>query len=179
MSLQDKVVEEIRRVVKHDSPTSEELNSLGYTQQVIDETLRLYPPAPVVKRTALQTKTYNGITIPKGAMVVIPYFYAMIDPRIFPDPEKFDPNRFSPDEKEKRDPMAFSPFGHGPRICLGMRLAYLELKQALVHILRRLKVGLNDKTEPKRGSEGVRMMRTTLITPEKPIALSVELREMN
>ncbi|BFY99401.1 hypothetical protein BsWGS_02441 [Bradybaena similaris] len=176
--VQDKVFEEITSIVKHEPPTSEELNSLTYIQQVLDETLRLYPPVASAKRIALETRTYNGVTIPKGTTVVLPYFYALKDPRMFQDPEKFDPNRFSPEEKEKRDPLAFAAFGHGPRICLGMRLAYLELKQGLVHVIRKLRVVLNDKTEPQKGSGGVVFKEHNLLVPEKPVALAFELREV-
>ncbi|CAG5122787.1 unnamed protein product [Candidula unifasciata] len=175
--VQDKVFQEITQVVKSDTPTLEELNSLIYTQQVLDETLRLYPPVPSVKRIAQETLTYSGVTIPKGATVVLPYFSALKDPRFFKDPDTFNPNRFSPKEKEKLDPLAFCVFGHGPRICLGMRLAYLELKQALVHVIRKLRVVLNDETEPKRGSDGVLFKEHNLLVPEKPVALLFELRE--
>lgn len=166
-------------MIKGESPTSEELNSLHYTEQVINETLRMYPPVPVVNRMAKDTRTYNGVTIPKGAVVNIPYFYILNDPKIFPEPKKFNPDRFSPAEKEKRDSLAFSAFGHGPRLCLGMRLAYLELKQGLVHILRKMRVVLNEKTEPKKGSEGVKFSARDLLDPVKPIMLAFEIRDAN
>ncbi|BFZ08859.1 hypothetical protein BsWGS_11898 [Bradybaena similaris] len=175
--IQDKVFEEISSIVKNESPSNEELNSLAYTEQVINETLRMYPPVSIVSRMAKDTKTYNGVTIPKGTMVQIPYFYMMSDPKSFPEPQKFDPNRFSQEEKEKRDPLSFSAFGHGPRLCLGMRLAILELKQGLVHVLRKLRVVLNENTEPKKGSDGIKVEVRGLLTPEKTILLGFELRE--
>lgn len=178
-SFQEKVFEEISSIVKNETPTNEELNSLAYTEQVINETLRMYPPVSIVQRMAKETRTYNGITIPKGTMVQIPYFYIMSDPKSFPDPQKFDPNRFSQEEKEKRDPLSFSAFGHGPRLCLGMRLALLELKQGLVHVLRKLRVVLNENTEPKKGSDGIKVEVRGLLTPEKTILLGFELREPN
>ncbi|CAG5134498.1 unnamed protein product [Candidula unifasciata] len=177
--VQERVFQEIARVVKHDLPTLEELHDLTYIQQVVDETLRLYPPVASAKRIALETKTYNGVTIPKGTTVVLPYFYTLKDPRMFQDPETFNPSRFSPEEKDKRDPLAFSAFGHGPRICLGMRLAYLELKQGLTQIIRRLRVVLNDKTEPKKGSHRMSFREHNLLVPETPVALLFELREAN
>lgn len=175
--IQDKVYKEIESVLKEAEASPEDINNLHYMEWVINETLRLHPPIPTVNRKAKETSTYNGITIPKGACIMIPFWHIVMDPKIWPEPEKFIPERFSPEEKEKRDPMAFMCFGQGPRLCLGMRLAYLELKLALVHILRKVKVVLNDKTEPKRGTGGVEVKSSGLLTPVKPVLLAFELRE--
>ncbi|XP_059153416.1 cytochrome P450 3A41-like [Physella acuta] len=174
--IQDRVYEEITRVVQGENPTPEELNSLTYTEMTVNETLRLYPPVPIVTRKAKDTRTYNGVTIPKGTLVQIPFFHILKDHRIWPESDQFRPERFDPEEKQKRDPLAFVCFGHGPRICLGMRLAYLELKIALVYILRRVKVILNEETEPKKGGDGVKFTPQGLLTPEQPIRLAFELR---
>lgn len=174
--LQDRVYEEITRVVQGETPTQEELNSLAYTESTVNETLRLYPPVPIVTRQAKDTRTYNGVTIPKGTLVQIPFFHILKDPKIWPEPDEFKPERFDPVERQKRDPLAFVCFGHGPRICLGMRLAYLELKIALVCILRRVKVILNEETEPKKGGDGVKFTPQGLLTPAQPIKLAFELR---
>ncbi|KAI8764223.1 cytochrome P450 3A11 [Biomphalaria glabrata] len=175
--IQDTVYQEIMFKVKSVPPSPDELTSLTYTECVLNETLRMYPPVPIVTRKAKETKTYNGVTIPKGAIVQVPFFYILMDPNVWPEPDKFKPERFFPEEVEKRDPMAFVCFGHGPRICLGMRLAYLELKEALVYIVRKLKVVLNDQTEPKRDVAKVEFTPQGLLTPAKPIRLAFELRE--
>ncbi|CAG5128107.1 unnamed protein product [Candidula unifasciata] len=177
--IQEKVFKEITSVVKSETPTHEELNSLTYMEQVINETLRMYPPVSMVTRIAKETRTYNGVTIPNGTMVQIPYFYILNDPKNFPEPQKFDPNRFSQEEKEKRDPLSFAAFGHGPRLCLGMRLAILELKQGLVHVLRKLKVVLNENTEPQKGSNEIKFTLRGLLTPDKTILLRFELRKVD
>ncbi|KAH9508581.1 hypothetical protein Btru_052073 [Bulinus truncatus] len=106
-------------------------------------------PAPIITRRAAESRTYGDVTIPKGAGVIIPLDMIMKDPKYFPDPEKFDPERFSEGNVAKRDPMSFMPFGYGPRQCIGMRLAYMELKYCLVHVLRKVKFELNQRTEPK------------------------------
>ncbi|KAH9509377.1 hypothetical protein Btru_045755 [Bulinus truncatus] len=174
--VQDKVFDEINREVKGDCPTYDELSQLTYMEQVIYETLRLYPPVSVVSREAAETKTCGNITIPKGAAVFIPIFSILKDPKHFPDPEKFDPDRFNEENSAQRDPMAFMPFGYGPRLCIGMRLAYLEIKIALAISLRKVQLELNDKTEPKKGEDlQVRVVGITVV--DKPITLSAKLRK--
>ncbi|CAL1527753.1 unnamed protein product [Lymnaea stagnalis] len=174
--IQEKVYEEVCKVVKNASPSPDELNSLSYTEAVINETLRLYPPVPIVTRKAKETKTYNGVTVLKGAVVQVPFFHILKDPKLWPEPEKFKPERFFPEAKEGRDPLAFVCFGHGPRICLGMRLAYLELKEALVYILRKVRVVLNEGTEPRKDAGPVQFTSQGLLTPVNPIRLAFELR---
>ncbi|XP_059172331.1 cytochrome P450 3A41-like [Physella acuta] len=173
--IQEKVCEEIESVVQGETPTYEELHKLTYTEQVINETLRFYPPVPIINRRAAETRTYGNITIPKGAGVMIPTFAVLQDPKHYPDPEKFDPERFSEENKAKRDPMAFMPFGYGPRICIGMRLAYLELKMALATLLRKVRVELNEETVPERGDDIVVKSVGVLVT-DRPIMLAVKLR---
>ncbi|XP_005105075.1 cytochrome P450 3A24-like [Aplysia californica] len=173
--IQDKLYEEIQTVVTSQSPSHEELGQLIYMEQVINETLRLYPPVPLINRKASETRTYGSVTIPKGAEVVVPLGLILKDPKHFPDPEKFDPDRFTEENKAKRNPMAFMPFGQGPRLCIGMRLAYLEVKMALVHLLRKVKVEMNERTEPKKG-EDVVVSSQGLIVIDKPIKLACKLR---
>uniref|UniRef100_A0A2C9KB83 Cytochrome P450 n=1 Tax=Biomphalaria glabrata TaxID=6526 RepID=A0A2C9KB83_BIOGL len=79
----EKVYHEIQRVVTSDSPTYEELMELKYLEQVLSETLRLYPPIPLVNRMARETKHYGNIVIPKGAGILIPLDLVMKDPRNF------------------------------------------------------------------------------------------------
>src|SRR5258705_6101998 len=88
----------------------------------VSETLRLHGPAP--KSTRICTKDYQipgtNKIIQKGTMVTFPSFAIHRDERYFPNPSKFDPERFSPEEKSKRSPYVYLPFGHGPRNCIGM-----------------------------------------------------------
>ncbi|CAL1529341.1 unnamed protein product [Lymnaea stagnalis] len=172
---QEKVYKEIESIVRGASPTYEELGQLTYMEQVINETLRLYPPAPIMSRLAAESRTYGSITVPKGAGVMIPIFAVLKDPKNYPDPEKYDPDRFSDENKAKRDPMAFMPFGYGPRNCIGMRLAYLELKIALAHIIRKVTFELNEQTEPKKG-EDIVIKGHGILRTEKPIKLAVKIR---
>lgn len=87
--------------------------------------LRKYPPVPRLERKAMvDYKIPNSeLIIPKDVMVCIPTYSIQRDEEYFPDPEVFDPERFSNEEKNKRHPMAFQPFGHGPRNCIGKMMA--------------------------------------------------------
>ncbi|GFO10692.1 cytochrome p450 3a4-like [Plakobranchus ocellatus] len=174
--IQEKVFQEISEVVEHDDPSQEELSRLHYLEQVIKETLRLYPPVSSVSRQAYEDRTYGNITIPAGAAVLIPIREIQRDPAIYPDPETFDPERFNEENRAKRNPLAFIPFGQGPRLCIGMRLAYLELKTALVQILRKVRVELSETTVPRKG-EKIAMTYIGFPRPEKPILLAVKLRD--
>ena len=77
--------------------------------------------------------------IPKGMIVTVPIYAIHHDPKIWPEPEKFNPYRFTPEEKVKHDSYDWMPFGGGPRNCLGMRLALLEVKIAVAHLVRKYK----------------------------------------
>ncbi|KAH9509394.1 hypothetical protein Btru_045782 [Bulinus truncatus] len=174
--VQNKLCEEIERVIQSDCPTYEELSQLIYTEQVINETMRIYPPVSIATRVAAETKTYGNITIPKGAAVFIPIFSILKDPKHFPDPDKFDPERFNQENSSLRDPMAFMPFGYGPRQCIGMKMAYLELKMALAMSLRKVQFELNDQTEPKKGEEP-KITIVGFLVPDVPIRLCVKPRQ--
>ena len=77
--------------------------------------------------------------IPKGMIVTVPIYAVHHDPKIWPEPEKFNPYRFTPEEKAKHGSYDWMPFGGGPRNCLGMRLAVLEVKVAVAHLVRKYK----------------------------------------
>uniref|UniRef100_A0A2C9K4M6 Cytochrome P450 n=1 Tax=Biomphalaria glabrata TaxID=6526 RepID=A0A2C9K4M6_BIOGL len=173
--IDEKVYQEIQNVVKSDLPSYEEIQQLKYMEQVINETLRLYPPAPIMTRRAAETRKYGNITIPKGAGVIISLDMVMRDPKHYPDPEKFDPDRFTEENVAQRDPMTFMPFGYGPRQCIGMRLAYIELKYCLVHVLRKVRFELNERTEPTPDGE-IEILFNGFIFTKNPMMLSVKSR---
>lgn len=174
--IQEKLYQEILDIVEHQTPTHEELAKLQYLEQVINETLRMFPPLPFITRVPYETRTYGNITIPVGSAVNIPIREIHRDPMHYPNPDVFNPDRFNEENKAKRNPLAFMPFGQGPRICIGMRLAYLELKTALVQVLRKVKVELDDTTVPRKG-EDITLNFFSFPRPEEPIELVVKLRD--
>ncbi|XP_025114563.1 uncharacterized protein LOC112576366 [Pomacea canaliculata] len=146
--VQQKIVDEIQEQIGDAAPTNDNVSKLKYMEQTIKETLRLFPPVASVNRLASETVTIKGVTIPKGVGVLIPIYDVMRDPEYFPDPEVFRPERFSEEAKDEMNPASFLAFGFGPRLCIGKRLALLEVKIALVHVLRKVKFV---KTQTYRG----------------------------
>ncbi|KAK6976670.1 cytochrome P450 3A2 [Biomphalaria glabrata] len=171
--VQVKVVREVDEVITDlDNIEYEQLSQLKYTEQVINEGLRLFPLLSYVTRLTKETKKYGDITIVKGTVVQIPLGPLMVDPDHWTDPYKFDPDRFTPENKAKRDPMAYLPFGYGPRICLGQRLAMMELKIVLAYLLKNFQFGLSERSEPKKG-ETIKMelFGSTVLRPQKPVLI--------
>jgi len=118
--------------------TYEAVAELTYLDRVLSETLRLYPAVLRLRRECCRDYTLPGtnVHIPAGVQVMVPSFAIHRDPDIYPDPLRFDPDRFLPEQKEARHPCAYLPFGVGPRNCIGMRFALFEAKVALVAVLR-------------------------------------------
>ncbi|XP_067214601.1 cytochrome P450 6k1 isoform X2 [Linepithema humile] len=147
--IQDKVYNEIDKVLKkHGELTYDSVNEMTYLHKVINETLRKYPAVPILNRVC--TKDINvpttNIHVPKGTLISIPVFGVHRDPSIYPDPDKFDPERFNADEIAARHPYAYLPFGEGPRICIGARFGYLQVKIVLVSLLSKFKFKLHPRT---------------------------------
>ena len=115
-------------------------------EMVIDETLRMYPPAARLDRVASNDYEYEGIKIKKGQVIGVPIYAIHHDPTIYPNPEQFDPNRFSEENKKSRESVAYLPFGAGPRNCIGMRFAVIEIKLLLASILSKYRFITCDKT---------------------------------
>ncbi|XP_029660884.1 cytochrome P450 4C1-like [Formica exsecta] len=139
---QEKVHEELEEVFKDSKiPASvKELSQLKYLDRIIKETLRFYPSVPMVSRKLAEDVKINDYTLPKGAIVVLQIAITHINPEVWPDPKKFDPDRFLPDNSEHRNPYAYIPFSAGPRNCIGQRFALLEEKTILTAILRKWRV---------------------------------------
>ena len=112
------------------------VSDIPYVDQFINEVLRIYPPAVRIDRQATQDATLTlddgrSIRLDKGTIITIPIYAIHHLEEYYPEPEKFDPDRWSPENKSKLNPYAFLPFGMGPRNCIGMRFAMEELKIAL------------------------------------------------
>lgn len=130
----------------------ETLNELVYLDAVINETLRYSPTLPRLMREASKncTVTYNGkeIFVPKGTIIQMSVHCMHRDEENFQDAEQFCPDRFLKSSKLSHNPNAFLPFGTGPRNCVGVRLAMLEIKICVLHLIRRFRFEIADKTEP-------------------------------
>ncbi|ELU08150.1 hypothetical protein CAPTEDRAFT_208871 [Capitella teleta] len=139
--VQEKVVDELTIMTGNAAKVEyETLQELSYLQGVIDESLRLYSPTLRVERVCSKDTVINGLHIPSKTTIVIPIQAIHLDPDLWPDPQTFNPKRFSSEERAKRDPYCWQPFGMGPRSCIGVRLALMQMKMALVHVLSKFKV---------------------------------------
>src|SRR5215207_217189 len=118
--------DEVNEVLQGRIPTAADLPNLAYTRMVVDETLRLYPPAWIMNRRAIQDDTVCGYRIPVDAIVSISPYVTHRDPAIWENPEGFDPERFLPERSAGRPHYAYFPFGGGPRQCIGKGFALME-----------------------------------------------------
>ena len=118
--------------------------------------------AVLTLRMCTQNCMLKNLQVPKGISVAIPMYSIHRDPKIWPEPEKFDPERFSSEAKQSRDPYAFMPFGHGPHNCIGMRFAQMEMKLVLARILKKysFEVAPDTKIPPEI------IIRATLVAKE-------------
>ncbi|XP_056137446.1 thromboxane-A synthase isoform X2 [Lampris incognitus] len=145
---QTKVQEEVDEFfIRHDTPDYNNVQELKYLDMVISEALRLYPPGFRFGREVDHDCVVNGQFLPKGTSLEIPVGFLHYDPEHWPEPEKFIPERFTPEKKAKRHPFVYLPFGAGPRSCVGTRLAWLEMKMALVNVFRRFNVAVCSETK--------------------------------
>ncbi|CAL1290445.1 unnamed protein product [Larinioides sclopetarius] len=149
--VQEKVYQEIVDTLKEANGelTYDTLKSMKYLDCIISETLRLYPPVLRNERQSVAEYTLGdtGITIPKNMLISIPVFAMHRDPEFFPNPDKFDPDRFTPEERQKRDPYCYQPFGAGPRNCVGMRFVLTEVKLCLAYVIANFKIKKSPKTQ--------------------------------
>jgi cytochrome P450 len=117
---------ELEEVLNGREPGAGDLPRLRYTEAVIQESLRLYPPIWLFARVATRTTTIGGYRVPRGRRIVVSPWALQRDPRFFADPERFDPDRWLTDRPPRPPKYAFPPFGGGPRSCVGAGFAMME-----------------------------------------------------
>ncbi|XP_043945401.1 cytochrome P450 3A30-like [Protopterus annectens] len=148
------------------SLTYDGLMQMEYLDMVINESMRLYPNGGRTERISSKTVEINGVTIPKGTVIMVPLYALHRHPNHWPDPEEFRPERFSKENRETMDPYAYMPFGTGPRNCIGMRFALLNMKLALTSVLQ------NFSFEPCKETQiPLKISPMGLMTPEPPVIL--------
>ena len=132
-----KLQDEIRSVLAGRDPTLEDLNKLPYLDWVLDESMRLYPPAWLQMRSVAKESEIDGVKLPIGTLLVLSQWVMHRLPEIWQDAEVFKPERWDPANEQQIPLGAYFPFGGGPRTCIGMPLAQLEARIILASILQR------------------------------------------
>ena len=161
---------EVAEVVGDRPAEYADVQQLVYTRMVIDESLRLYPPSWSFSRVALADDEIGGYRIPAGAILSISPWVTHRRPELWPDPERFDPERWEPGRAAERPRFAYYPFGGGPRVCIARSLALLELPLILATVLQRyrLRPVPGESTAPVTGI--VLRPRAAKMVPEPPAA---------
>jgi cytochrome P450 len=134
--------DELRQTLGGRPPTVADLARLPYTERVLAESMRLYPPAWVIGRRARAEVQLDGHRIPAGSIVVLSPFVTHRDPRWYPEPLRFDPDRFTAEASAERPRYAYFPFGGGPRVCIGEGFARAEARLVLATLAQRVRFRL-------------------------------------
>ncbi|MGK0387765.1 MAG: cytochrome P450 [Maribacter sp.] len=133
------ILQEIKEVLGNEKPSLENLPKLEYTKMVLQESMRLHPPAWITDRVALEDDEIDGIEIPKNSIVTLFIYGIHRNPKYWDNPDKFIPTRFSKANMKGRKKFTYLPFGGGPRLCIGNNFAMMEMQLTLVHLLRKYK----------------------------------------
>ena len=152
--VQEKLREEVMSVLnKYDDViTYEALKDMTYMDQVINESMRILPTLGFLSKVCTEETELRGsdglvCRVERGMYIMISISGLQTDPRYWENPEEFDPDRFGPDRKHNIEKFTFLPFGEGPRMCVGMRMAQLQMKACLATFLRKYSIELSPKTQ--------------------------------
>lgn len=149
-------------------PQFEHLQALGYTLQVIEEAMRLYPPAWIIDRVAKEEDEAGGFHIPKNTMMILYTYGTHHSGKLWRDPEKFDPQRFAPEVKGNIPPYTYFPFGGGPRLCIGNNFALMEMQLVISQLLHYYDLNLV--------SSNVKILPLITLRPQEALRFEVKSR---
>ena len=150
--IQDHLYDELTQSLADIDDNTEEYfetvnTKIAYLEAVMKETLRKYPPlAKLERRVGVSGYKLAGVTLDKDQLVSISAYAVHHNPEFYPEPERFNPERFMPENKHLLTPYTYMPFGQGPRNCVGMRFAYQEIKLCLAKIVSRFRFEPTDGT---------------------------------
>ena len=132
--------QEVDEALAGRTPTAEDVAKLPYTRRVLEESMRLYPPAWAIGRKPLKPITIGGYDVPKGSNIIMSTYVVHRHPDFWDEPERFDPDRFLPERAQGRHRYAYIPFGGGPRLCIGSNFAMMEAQLILATITQRYRL---------------------------------------
>jgi cytochrome P450 len=165
------VLDELESKLHGDAPTVEQLNEIPLLERVIKESMRLLPPGTYTTRKATEPFEIGPYHLPKGTVLVISTYLTHHMPELYPEPEKFLPERWA---KSNPSPYEYMPFGAGPRMCIGAPFAMMELKIVLAMILQRYRLSIVPNTRIDRDEQ-------TSLTPKRgmPMTIHAQDRQFN
>ena len=137
-----KLLAELKEMLNGRAPDVADLPRLTYTEKVVTETMRLYPPAWGIGRKALCDFEIGGYYVPAGTQIALSQWVMHRDPRYFEDPERFNPDRWTEEFRKRLPKFAYFPFGGGPRVCIGASFAMLEAVLLLATVAQRYEIRL-------------------------------------
>jgi cytochrome P450 len=142
-NVEAKLTAEVHEVLNGLPPSADDISKLHYAKMVLAESMRLYPPTWMFVRVARSTDTLpSGTVIPAGSKLYLSPYVMHRQPRYFPDPERFDPERFTDQAMQGRPRYAYFPFGSGPRSCIGETFAHMECVLVITSIVQRFQLKL-------------------------------------
>jgi cytochrome P450/ubiquinone/menaquinone biosynthesis C-methylase UbiE len=159
--------EEVARVLDGSAPTLDDLPRLPLVRMVLDETMRLHPPAWWIVRSTIAADTIGGYSIPVGSLVIVSQYVTHRHPALWEDPDRFDPLRFQDERAAARPPLSFFPFGDGPRSCIGTHFAYAQMVTALVMLVQRF------RWRPLSGHH-VGLLASATMRPKNGVLIAIE-----
>lgn len=153
-----------------EAATAADYPRLKYVSMVFAESMRMYPPAWISARTAMEEyTTRKGLFIPKGSALVVSPIVVHHDPRFYPEPERFDPDRFTDEAKASRLRFAYFPFGGGSRQCIGEGFAWMEAVLMLATVVQHWRLSL-----PQGIPQKLPLLPRFTIRPSRPMPLRLE-----
>jgi len=161
---------ELQQVLGGRAPAVPDLPNLPYTEMIVREAMRLYPPAPGVAREPIEDVTIAGYEVPKGSLVTVNSYALHRDRRFFDDPERFNPDRFARGWEDRVSRCAYLPFGAGPRVCIGAGFAMMEARLILATVAQRYKLAL-------RSGQTVVPMQLVTVRPKHGVWMTPTRRQ--
>jgi cytochrome P450 len=166
---QSLLADELARVLAGRKPELADLERLPFIEAVLLEAMRLYPPVWGVGREALVDVEIDGFRVPKGGSFFMSQWVVHRDPALFPEPERFDPARWTTGDARRLPRFAYFPFGGGPRVCIGTRFAMMEASLVLAVLVQRFRFAPTPETR-------LDLLPTVTLRPRGPVRLEVTAR---
>jgi cytochrome P450 len=164
-----KLLEELHGVLGGRAPAMTDLPKLPYTDMVVREAIRLYPPAPQFAREPIRDVSIGKYVVVRGSLILVNTYALQRDERFFAEPERFDPERFAKGWEERIPRYAYLPFGGGPRVCIGNGFAMMEARLVLATVAQRYRLSL----EP---GQDIRPVQLVTLRPNGPVRMQIERR---